>query len=138
MEIAGDNVFYEDVLTIVEPTPEKGIWRARGARNSWLPILVHSTCVRASGFADLSVDELKRAIVCWRPKYAQAFRLWSVSHVVSSEEMLAMKEALSRRPATRMLTLAEIDERLKLFPDSSLLKLMREWIVKTSRDGECE
>ena|SRR3974390_2570463 len=138
MEIMGDSVFYEDVLTIVEATPEKGIWRARGARNSWLPILVHVTCVRACGFADLRVGERKRAIVCWRPKYAQAFRLWPVSHVVSSEEILAMKEALSGQPATRMLTLAEIDERLKLFPDSPLLKLMREWVVNRSRDGECE
>jgi len=81
MQVAGERIFYEDVIRIIAAT-EKGCWLARGARMPWLPIRVHLIAVRASGRKGIVVGERMPAHIVWRASGAIAIRLGDASAVV--------------------------------------------------------
>lgn len=140
MQVAGQEVFYEDIITIVENKAGRGIWWARGELVPGLRILVHATAVRASGLRDLDVSERKRTVVGWNEKRATALLLWPTSDDVSPREFLRNIRRMSERDNVSMLTLEEVEELLKKWPDSAMLKFVKKYlpVVKMSRGEEGE
>lgn len=70
-------VAWTDVLTVVSSNPARGIWWTRPDTMPWLPVLVHVTCLRASGRGSAFLRERLGAHILWREKQgAMAYRLF--------------------------------------------------------------
>jgi hypothetical protein len=68
---------WTDVLTVVSANPSRGVWWTRPDQLPWLPVLVHVTCLRASGRKSAMVGDRFGANILWRPeREATAYHLF--------------------------------------------------------------
>lgn len=75
-----------DVLTVVSANPDQGVWWTRPNQLPWLPVLVHVTCLRASGRKTAVVGDRFGAHILWRPeREALAYHLFDADERVRRE-----------------------------------------------------